>query len=292
MSVPQPQPVTWAIVPFIDCLDLTLQAVADLLAQTAPCRVLLVDQGSCQATSDEIRAFADHHHPQVLLWTFNPALPALAAVWNRALDFCWELGGTHAWVLNNDVRLDTRTLEALLRVLREDTPLFVSGVGVREADWPDPDAWSWATSRGGPDFSCFLVTQEGHRRYRFDEGCIPAYLEDLDAHRQYMLGGDGKRIFSVNLPFLHLQGGSRTINASEQARQRFERLASIGRAHYAAKWGGGPNAETFKTPFDRDPTPWQAQSKTFAAWPVTTPDLQRWYQEYRETVDENHPAAF
>lgn len=235
---------TWAICPFIDNVEMTQQAVLDLLAQTSSCRVLLIDQGSSTATGDVMRLFVERHHPQVLLWTFVPMLPSLSGAWNRALQFVWELGHTEAWVVNNDIQLWRDTLAVLKGQLEIYDPLFVSAVGVREPDW-HLELYAWSDDRGGPDFSCFLITKAGHTRYPFDEGFIPAFGEDCSNHREYMLGGDASRIYSINLPFLHIGGGSRTINQSPEARARFERVAQIGRAHYVASWGGPPNQERY-----------------------------------------------
>ncbi|HEY9014551.1 MAG TPA: hypothetical protein VIM84_05775, partial [Gemmatimonadales bacterium] len=180
----------WAVIPFIDLPDLTIQACEDCLAQNVACRVLLISQGSSEETEARMREYADQHHPEVLLWTFSPALPSLSGVWNRALNFCWELGATEAWVLNNDVRLHPSTLFVLKGHLREAGSWFVSAVGVREDDW-HPDSYAISGDHGGPDFSCFLISKAGHETYPFDEGFIPCYMEDCDAHRRYMLGGDG-----------------------------------------------------------------------------------------------------
>jgi hypothetical protein len=126
-------------------------------------------------------------------------------------------------------------------------------------------------------------------------------MEDLDAHRRYMLGGDGHRIYSINAPFLHLKGGSRTINQSPEATARFERLRGIGAAHYRRKWGGEPNQERFTVPFGAGgeagvegmnfsaaDVAWGANSE-WQALPVTTPELQQWYRDHPpgELADED-----
>lgn len=246
------EPTLWAIVPALDLVEMTLQTCQDLLAQTAPTRVLLIDQGSSEASNDQFRRFAEAHHPRVLLWTFNPPIPSLSGAWNRGLQFVWAQGGEEALVVNSDVRLHPQTAQVLREQQRAQDALFVSALGVGEEQFTAAqaqytDAWDWY-SHGGPDFSCFLITQAGHARYPFDAGFVPAFGEDCDCHRRYMLGGDGARIYSVNLPFHHIKGGSRTINQSPEARARFEKLAQIGRQHYIQKWGGPPNQERFIVP--------------------------------------------
>ena len=294
---------TWTLIPFLDLWGMTQQTCEDILAQSAPTRILLINQGSSEEVSAQARQYADQHHPRVLLWSFHPALPSLSAAWNRGLRFCWELGAEEVWVCNSDLRLDPDTLESLQRARTAMHPLFVSGVGVREDSWPPPNKdWLFGlrealirgdtfggASRGGPDFSCFLLSREGHEKYPFDEGFVPCYGEDVDMHRRYLLGGDGHRIYSLNVPFLHIQGGSRTINQSAEARARFERVAQIGRQHYRAKWGGEPNREIWKTPFGEkgdDPLLLNASDRDLAVWqwirtlPATTPELQQWYRDH------------
>lgn len=251
-------PTHWAIMPFIDAVPMTLQAVEDLLAQTVPVRVLLVDQGSSEASRRAVDRYIELRGDfRVLCCHYLPALPSLSAVWNTALRMVWDLGEHWALVVNNDVRLAPVTYEALLGAMRgEARPLFVSAVGVREATWRGPGQilldpqppyeYDTTGSKGGPDFSCFLITIGGHKLYPFDESLIPAYTEDCDAHRRYMLGGHGDRIYSVNVPFLHLGGGSGTIKQyTPEQRSTWNRAYAGVVARYTQLWGGPPNQETY-----------------------------------------------
>ena len=295
---------SWILMPFIDCPAMTQQAVLDCLNQTAGFpRVLLIDQGSGQAASDEMRAWVEtmtrgqEQKPKVLLWTFNPPLPSLSAVWNRALDFVWELGGTEALVVNNDVRLAPCTLASLLTVLRSTDALFASAVGVTEDQYNPEDLAAgtvWDDNRGDPDFSCFLLSRQGHEKYRFDESFRPAYCEDLDTHRRYMLGGDGHRIFSVNLPYLHY--ASRTLNDAEPATvERIRKQLGQSRAYYERKWGGPCNHETFYSPFNAVQLP-EAGAWYGEGWPFrpTTPEMQEWWRHFApvETPEPEEEEEF
>lgn len=271
---------TWIVMPIAGAQDYTETAIADCLAQSVPVRLLLVNQGVEAPFRQRLERIAESHEEEVLLWSHDPPLPSLAASWNRALQCVWEAGGTEALVVNNDVRLDARTVSILQAVLTwpKKANLFVSAVGVTATQFearPDPlfslpdedpvtDATYDAIPKGGPDFSCFLISKAAHEKYPFDEGFVPAYAEDCDTHRRYMLGGDGDKIFSVNLPYLHYASGTlKSLDA--EARGRLERRIDGSRAYYERKWGGGVNHETFTIPFDRE----TAQAG------VTTPDLQR-----------------
>jgi GT2 family glycosyltransferase len=254
----------WVIMPVMAHPTYTKAAISDVLTQTLPCRLLLINQGVDTPFRLELEQIAEDSD-RVFIWSHQPPLPSLAATWNRALDFAWETGATEALVINNDVRLSPNTLELLRVALREDDDaLLVTGVGVSPKQFQPGQLSLLDGSRGGPDFSCFLVGRDAHAEYRFDEHFIPAYCEDLDLHRRMLLDGNGHRIFSVNVPFLHY--GSTTLKTvDEKTRAQIERrTAEISRAHYRAKWGGEVNEERFTVPF----------GEPSAAANVTTPELQ------------------
>lgn len=251
---------TWVIMPVLSAPDLTEAAISDVLAQSMPTRLLIVNQGVDDQFRDRLERIAEAYPGQVLLWSHMPPLPSLAATWNRALDCVWEAGGTEALVVNNDVRLHRRTLEHLLDVQRATEAFFVTAVGVTEAQFNEVTAGEYFEAslrhddiqKGGPDFSCFVIAKACHDVWRFDENCIPAFTEDLDYHRRLMLAGCGQLIFSVNMPYLHYASQTlKTIDPKVAARINAE-ISAVSRAHYRAKWGGDVNAETFYTPFGRD----------------------------------------
>lgn len=273
----------WAIMPFLNAPEMTWQATEDLLAQSLPgVRVLLVDQGASQEDRDWIDAEIDKRQDhRVLCWHYLPMLPSLSAVWNRALDFVWELGGTEALVVNNDVRCVSETYARLLTALQQRSAWFVSAVGKSEREWTDGMWKDWCavepgpTDMGGPDFSCFVLAREGHAKYRFDESLRPAYTEDCCAHREYMLGGDGGKIFSINVPYLHYASGT-LKHYTPEAREKFAKAHSGVLARYTQLWGGKPNQETYTVKGD----PASAREG------VTNPELQRRVQAGEAVLGE------
>ena len=270
----------WCIMPVVSNAAMTEAAISDLLAQSVPTVVLVILQGVEIALRDRFLAIAEQE-PRVLVWDHNPPLPSLSATWNCGLRAAWAAGGTEALVVNNDVRLRDDTIYWLQRVVRgemtisdgklPDAPLFVSAVGVDEISWKTgsqielQDAYI-GQSFGGPDFSCFLIAKAGHEKYPFDEHFIPAFCEDCSTHREYMLNGDGERIFSINLPYWHIGGGSNTLKSmSAEQRAKHERAIEQSRRYYEWCWGGPPNAERYTIKGD----PRSAQDG------VTNPELQR-----------------
>lgn len=274
----------WCVIVAMTNPELTEAALSDLLAQSVPTRVLLVLQGVDPGFRDRFLQIAEQES-RLLVWSHDLALPSLSATWNRALQFVWGCGGTEALVCNNDVRLDVRTVNILQAVLTwpKTGNLFVSAVGVTKEQYesrPDPlfslpdgdltipeyDQIYASLSKGGPDFSCYLISREGHEKYPFDERLIPSHCEDLDLHRRMMLGGDGERIFSINLPYWHIGGGANTLKSlPPEQRARLESKIGQAREYYARKWNGPVNGERLTIPFDMSTD----QDG------VTTPDLQR-----------------
>lgn len=266
-------PPTWCVMPILAHPEYTRAAIADLLAQSVPVRLLLINQGVADDFREELEQIAEEYAERVLLWSHQPPLPSLAATWNRALDCAWAAGAEAALVVNNDVRLHPRTLEYLCDARGYFEALFVSGVGVTAEQFDatyDPYLASvQVTTKGGPDFSCFLIARECHSRFYFDEHFTPAFCEDLDYHRQLLLAGEGARIFSVNLPYLHY--GSATLKTLANRAQVEQAIEAGSRAYYAQKWGGPVNEETYLEPFGAGfSRPAQVTDGT-----ATTPALQR-----------------
>jgi hypothetical protein len=294
----------WAIVPVLNNPAMTEQALLDILGQSIPTRVLIVAQGVDDPLREQLERFCERHSDRAVAWFWDPRMPSLSRVWNLACEFVWASGGTEAWVCNNDIRVHARTADVLRTVLylphRE--ALFVSAVGVMAHQFdplvlppiiphinvetvtiPELNAGLDQIAHGGPDFSCFLISKACHATYRWDEAFIPAHTEDLDFHRRLMLAGDGDRIFSINLPFLH--HAAQTLKAmSEDERARTNRqIASVCRAHYRAKWGGDVNQETFWTPFDAGTPDVNLPMEVISAIEQpTTPALQAALKAYYE----------
>jgi hypothetical protein len=266
----------WVIMPVLAAPVETEAAISDVLAQTMGCRLLVVNQGIDTPFRQHLERIAEAYPSRVFVWSHVPPLASLAATWNRALDFAWETGAHAALVIGNDVRLAPNTLRELDGVMGHCDPYVVTGVGVSPEQFtpgepvppvlltpPDKQGWGQPLERGGPDFSCFYISRQGHHLFRFDEGFIPAYCEDCSLHREMMLAGEGHRIYSVNVPFGHI--GSITLKTVDaKTRSHIERLTqTTSRAHYLAKWGGAVNEERYTVPFD----------PTTARDGVTTPDL-------------------
>lgn len=272
--------------PVVNGRDLTVAAVNDVLNQTVPTRLLIVGQGCDWDLRQELEKISEEHSDRVFCWWYQPALPALALAWNTALRFVWEVGGTDALVVNSDVRLHPQTIECLRTPFKYRDAYFVSAVGVMPDQFnptvkyhgyvgdrtdegtivAEPEAASiQIDAKGGPDFSCFLISKDCHERYQFDEGHVPCYAEDCSFHRSMMLGGDGTKIFSINLPYAHYASGTLKAMNPERRQAIEHQINTISRKWYETCWGGPVNHERFTIKGE----PASAQDG------VTNPDLQR-----------------
>lgn len=272
----------WIICVFIDSPDETLQALEDLMNQSVEPYVLGIDNGSSAETWAKVRRWAKDHD-RLWLWRHNPSLPSLAATWNYALDFVWSQGAEEAMVVNHDVRVHRLTYELLSTTLAGGSAMFVSAVGVLPEQFDPEEIFLTGASprlplalidptKGGPDFSCYLISKACHEKYRFDENFVPAYCEDLDFHRRLLLGGDGKNIFSINVPFAHYASGV-LKGMSPEKRETLERRISEGsRDYYEKKWGGPVNQETG---WGMEVDIYEEDRKAIGQ--PTTPNLQRYY---------------
>jgi len=255
-------PDPWVIMPVVAHRTYTDAAIASCLAQTVPCRVLVINQGVDTPFRRALESKAEDSD-RLFVWSHQPPLPSLAATWNHGLYFAWECGAAEALVVNNDVVLAPNTLE-LLCAERLRGALLVTGVSVTAQQFQPGQLALQPEGHGGPDFSCFLIDAHCHGHFSFDEGFVPAYCEDVDLHRRMLLEKAGHRAYSINLPFLHHR--STTIGALDaKERAALERRVEEGaRAHYRKKWGGNVNEERYVVPFDPES----------ATDHVTTPELQ------------------
>ncbi len=265
----------WIVMPFVGLWDeYTRTALDDCLGMKGS-RILAISNGSDEETDKRLRTMAAHSDHRIIAWFHQPPMLSLSATWNKALEFVWKSGGHQALMVNNDVRLNPATYESLLLKMLQTGALFVSATGVTQEQYlkayPEgqPPTAKMMLSRGGPDFSCFLISKECHEKYSFDEGFVPCYCEDIDFHRQLMIAGERDRIFSINVPFLHFASGTIKSWDDEKAAAFHRQVSSLSRAYYQKKWGGdasGVNQETTIEPF--------VDGKRMPCGCVTTPQLQ------------------
>lgn len=226
------------LIPYIDLWELTEQALLDVIVQDGvACTPLLLD--NCSALIKTVEESAEFYAFKSPYAEYLRMPGTVCKLWNAGLEVAFGAGAQVAAVVNNDVRLHPHTLSRLHACLTATDALFVSAVGVRDDTWketPPAVVELLAAGRGGPDYSCFLITKECWERYPFDERFT--YFGDNDHYTRMKFEGNGSRIFRVNVPYLHY--GSRTIHRSVQAEAEAAVTFEAHRALYVKKWGGLP----------------------------------------------------
>ena len=164
-------------------------------------------------------------HPKAVVTRMHHNV-GVAASWNAII----KLNPKARWwcILNSDVIVSRETLEALEQAMKVHSIAYMnmmSAFGVR-SDCIQRVGW-------------------------FDENYIPAYFEDNDYDYRC-------RLMGVHIENLHLDVdhvGSAVIKGSEHYARENGRTFGAGRAYHHEKWGGGPGAEVFPTPFNLGGSP-------------------------------------
>lgn len=99
-----------------------------------------------------------------------------------------------------------------------------------------------------PDMRTFAVTPVAMERVGwFDECFVPGYFEDNDfAHRCILAGVHIETLRPSGDPVL----GSNTIRSDKRLAKENNRTFPLNRSYYLDKWGGAPDHEVYRTPFD------------------------------------------
>lgn len=196
-----------------------------------------------------------HHWEPIIIdnWR-NPR--SVAASWNLGIEIAIERLCDYILVINDDVVLSPWTIDNQIEYLenkekrdakvRMTTGWSTGSNDVEMRNWPEPNQNSPFVS--GADFACFMITPDFFNEIGlFDENFQPAYFEDNDYHRRVLMA-EYKIEIVTTAPYLHY--GSRTQKESGVVNNfQFEQ----NKQYYKTKWGGGPGAEIFATPYN-DPT--------------------------------------
>ena len=243
----------WILTAQIGCWEYTEQALQDFLALVLPpgysrLQVLLTDnsagsdeQADVEARRRALQVARTCEGWGLHVWTPEPA-QTLCATWNTQLRAAWLSGADCALVVNNDVRVPRYLASHLWQIQRATKALLVTPVNVGEAYQHDAPIGMLDlpqllhTPRGGPDYSCFLITRECHEKYPFDDRFT--YYGDNDHHERIKAAGEGERVFGLPIPYQHF--GSKTIHRSEAAREKGQAHFDQCQKLYLEKWGKLP----------------------------------------------------
>ena len=148
----------------------------------------------------------------------------VAKSWNKIIEKGIELGYQRVLILNDDVYLGKhrKDVEALIEKLYHADIIHST-----------------------KNFCAFVISTFAYQMYgKFDENFFPAYFEDKDYMYRLKIEG-GYCIESEELD-PEVYRNSMTIKKDIELNNDF----GLNEKRYISKWGGLPNEEIFKTPYD------------------------------------------
>lgn len=181
-----------------------------------------------------------------------------SAAWNAGVRKYYELGYEYFLILNNDVLLHPRAIDALIeRFEKGDEDVVMVTMFDMRGELPLPaqiflqadNAKDNVEEAESPCFSGFMMNRKCWEDVgEFDEKFFPAYFEDNDYHYRIKLAGL-KAIMYPPAMFYHYGSKTQTESGSEYVVKspQFEN----NRSYYIRKWGGPPGEEKYTMPFNR-----------------------------------------
>ena len=219
-------------------------------------RIVFVDNGSTDNTKEEAGKLVSEkfaHKRNEENWGCQKS-------WNYAINDSWEKGCDYVLVLNNDILLHPKCIDKLVERFekKDEDVVLVSAMDLRmEVPIPtmlvvlDEDFKKDVGESENPNYSAFMINKKYWEVIgEFDELFYPAYFEDNCSHYRIKLAG----LKAVCLPqamFYHF--GSRTQNEAIGRPISPSQSFDKNKMSYVEKWGGLPEHETYKTPYN-DPT--------------------------------------
>lgn len=209
--------------PTVNCYDLLQRGIESVLRGTVqPSKIIVVDNGGMLSVYAR-----DWKYPNVEIYR-PPENLGVAATWN------WFIQHTEGRriISNDDIEFAPDTIEKMEALLDEGHGLVCANQTLC-------------------DFSCFAITDEMVSKIGyFDEDISPkyAYYEDNDYKYRMKLAGQ----WMVDAKTAIIHGGSITLKRySPKGQEEHWRKFGIAQGNYVRKWGGLPDRETFKTPFNQ-----------------------------------------
>jgi len=253
---PPEDPSVLVIVPCINLFkEYTEPCLKTIVSQKNSVKILVIDNGSVDETKEKC---LELEKEKKIIYYRNEENWGCQKTWNYGIKYGFENGFDYVFVINNDVLLHPQCIDRLVERFerKENDVVVVTALDVRgECIVPtdifkkDDKEKEKVPESGNPNFSAFMVNKKFLEKVgEFDEGFFPAYHEDNDVHYRIKLLGL-KAICYPPAMFYHF--GSRTQNDIRYPGGLVPADQFLkGRSYYISKWGGLPDCETFKFPFN------------------------------------------
>jgi GT2 family glycosyltransferase len=202
-------------IPTLNRFDLLHPALLFYIRDFPNTKIFIVDNGQ-QGINEKLK------HPNIIVIEQEKNI-GVSASFNILFDEIYKQHD-YALIMNDDVYYGRKDWEVdnLLSNYKKD--FYVSSI----------------------DWSVFILPKKTYKQVgKFDENFYPAYFEDNDF--KYRMQLMNKSFFEI--PFLNcfVHQTSQTLDREPSIKNYFEKNKS----YYISKWGGEPNKEKFKKPFNK-----------------------------------------
>ena len=202
-------------IPTINRLDLLHPALLFYLRDFPTTKIYVVDNGK-QNISEKIK------HPNIIVIE-NEKNMGVASSWNKLCDLIYK-ENDYAIILNDDIYWGKKDWEIDNLLSNNKKDFYVT-----TKDW-----------------CAFILPKKTYKDVgEFDENFYPAYYEDNDYF--YRMKLIGKKEFKIPMIDPYVYQASQSIDKDSSLRNCMQK----NREYYIFKWGGLPNKETFKKPFNK-----------------------------------------
>lgn len=212
------------------------------------------------AVVNHVRSDADlsHVRERFLVTEVNDQ-NILSRAWNKGIRLALHRGARYVIVANLDLIFHPLCIDNLVVCAERNSDALVWS----PSRWSDSSSFARARLSPrevpGADWSCFMVDHRLFERVgEFDEGFVPAYLEDEDMNRRLHLAG-ARAVTSRAALMLHQEAGTIRglidVPLSDMGQavaflKDLRRKITANDERYVAKWGGRHGNEKFTAPFD------------------------------------------
>lgn len=236
----------YVVIPVVNCWEHTKKCIESLQCKEKM-KIILVDNGSNDATIDEARKIDD------LIYISNSENRGVSHAWNQGIAAAKEDKNCgYIYIVNNDNVFRKDSIDNLITYADQVDLGHSNYVLISSMTFVgDPAEFNGVpvtfTEAEGGCYSAFMIAPKTTDKVGwFDEGFYPAYFEDNDYDRRIKALGF---LSTKTTSSLFIAGRSKTI-----AENPFV-AAQVSQGHaqryYRQKWGGFPGKETFEYPFNK-----------------------------------------
>lgn len=258
------------VIPVLNCLDLTKQALGSIKASQG-FTIHIMDQNSTDGTDEWAKQQADK--PDFWHHRFTPKV-SLSQAWNEGIkEALRDPDCEYIFIPNNDVVFHEKTIDNLVFAMDELGYAMVTGENVAprmslhqmhdkkdHGDWAHDSRPITSWLEQGPDFSCFMIKRDYVEKIGWFDENFPVYSEDCDAHiRMLRLGEVAKRITIA--PYYHI--ASQTMAKNSNIAGEIHESHAFGLRYYREKWGADHAQALDNSGYQK---PYNDQNKTPRFW--------------------------